>query len=121
MTTAPQQFSMFESNPTPEKAAETRRDKGIKRGLTHAEQEKLGWTLLALQSLGHFLGERGDIPFLAEIFRVYAKQNHVPDPPDARAWGGVMRRAQKEGLISSCGAERALTSNCSFKVLWKKR
>ena len=108
------QTSLFEQ-------AEQRRDRGIKRGLTHAEQERLGWRLKALQVLGHFLSERRELPFLTEAFRMYARTKFVADPPDARAWGAVMRAAQKEGMIESCGAERALTSNLSYKVLWKRK
>ena len=115
------QADLFSPTPNPVQVAETRRDKGIQRGLTHAEQERLGWKLLALQALGRFLGERGDIPFLAEVFRIYARKNHVPDPPDARAWGAVMTAAKKEGMVESCGYAPALTSNLSPKVLWKRK
>jgi hypothetical protein len=99
-----------------------RRDDGIQRALDHAEQENRNWRESALLLLETFLLERGGIPFLAEAFRVYAKRSkRVPDPPDARAWGAVMTAAKKSGMIVACGAERALTSNLSFKVLWRKK
>lgn len=115
------QTDLFIPTPTPDQVAIRRRDRGIERALTHAEQERRNWLNLGLQAMNRFLGVRGNLPFLAEAFRVYAKQNHVPDPPDARAWGGVMTAAKREKLIESCGAERALTSNLSYKVLWKKK
>ena len=114
MSASPSQREMFQ--------AETRRDSGIQSAIDHAEEVKKGWRRDALAVLEKFLGQRGSVEFLTEAFRVYAKQSGlIADPPDPRAWGGVMVAAKHVGLIESCGAERALTSNLSFKVLWRKK
>jgi hypothetical protein len=120
MSANPHQAEMF--GPEAHQEAVERRDDGIARALEHAEQETPDWRVGAIRALECFLRERGNLPFLAEVFRVFATSNAlVEEPPDARAWGAVMTRAKKLGLVESCGAGRAITSNLSFKVLWKKK
>ena len=40
-------------------------------------------------------------------------------PHDARAWGGVMRRAQRLGYIEACGAVPVASSRGGLKTLWR--
>src|SRR5579862_3887558 len=79
-----------------------RRDDGIARALTHAESVRMGWNMAADELLLRFLGTvQGG--FLAEQFVAYAEKGAFPPPPDARAWGGVIRRAAIAGIIRRVG------------------
>lgn len=57
--------------------------------------------------------------FLAEDVREYAQERGFADPPDARAWGVVMQRAQRERVVQSYAYAPARSSNGSPKVLWR--
>lgn len=114
-----QQAGLFEL-PTHTRV-EQRRDASIEQGMTTAQKEMANWRRLAMTALRDFLAQRGEHPFLTEAFRMFARGHGVPDPPDARTWGGVMTAAKKEKLIESVGFDRALTSNLSPKVLWKRK
>lgn len=100
-------------------AAERRRDEGIQRAAEHADNESPGWTDVALLYLKQFLVNTSG-PFLAEDVVAAAKVWGLIEPPDGRAWGHVMRRAAKLGLVVKAGYAPAKTSNCSPKVLWRK-
>jgi hypothetical protein len=102
--------------------AERRRDRGIDRALTHAELVRLGWNLSADKLLDQFLLDRTPgCQFLAEELVAYALDSDLDEPPDPRAWGGVIRRAAKLGKIVRVGYARAASSNMSPKCLWQGR
>lgn len=77
-----------------------RRDDGIKRAVTNAENNTPGWKDFALRYII-------DLPpgseFLAEDVRAIAHADGLPEPPDGRAWGGVIRKARGMGLIEHRG------------------
>ena len=61
-------------------------------------------------------------PFLAEdVVQFACRDGLCPEPPDARAWGHVMQRAKRMGLIEPCGYRAARSSNGSPKVLWRAK
>lgn len=100
-------------------AAARRRDDGICRAVEHADRESPSWSDLALTFLrGWVQGHRGEL--LAEDV-VLAARGQVPAPPDGRAWGGVLQRAARAGVIAKAGYAPAKTSNLSPKVLWRAR
>ena len=80
-----------------------------------------GWSDMAMGFLMDFLDTRTD-SFLAEEVRAYASDRGLDAPPSNRAWGGVMARASRNGLIRSVGF--ALTSNPlahnTPATLWEK-
>jgi hypothetical protein len=78
------------------------RDKGINKALTHAEQECEGWGEKAYDLIKQYLSEVST-SFMAEEIRSYAAMYDFPLPPHARAWGAVIVRAAKEGLIKKVG------------------
>jgi hypothetical protein len=88
--------------------ADIRRDDGIRRAVNHANYEVEGWADMAYEFLQRFL-LFNPLPFMAEDVRRYAEQHGVPIPPSKRAWGGVVVRASKAGIIKSCGY--GMTSN----------
>lgn len=76
-------------------------EQGMSRALTHAESVDEGWGEKAYQFVRGFAAQR--IEFRTEEVRRYAEQNGLAVPPSARAWGGIIGRAVKSGLITSVG------------------
>lgn len=55
--------------------------------------------------------------------QVRAAYEDLPEPPDRRAWGAVVRKAQKEGLIQSHGLVRSqnLTRHGMVVTMWESK
>lgn len=95
-----------------------RRRDGVKTAAEHAERELKGWQQQALEHLKKYLAGRKGAPFLAEDF-VRWVQFRIQDPPDPRAYGGVMKTAAAAKLIRKVGYAPAGSSNGSPKVQWQ--
>jgi hypothetical protein len=99
-------------------AANQRRDEGIKTARQHADRAKARWRDEAFDGFALFLTKHGG-EFLSETFVEWGR-NRLPQPPDGRAWGGIIRRAANMGLIEQIGTALASTSNRSPKPLWRR-
>lgn len=99
--------------------ARKRRDRGLERVLTHAENLSIGWNMAADVALEKYLESIVGGTFLAEQFVTFARRI-VGDPPDGRAWGGPIRRAAIAGTIKRVGYGLAASSNHSPKALWQE-
>lgn len=66
-----------------------------------ANRAHAGWSDNAFEVLKRFI-KPGAI-FKAEDVRNFADTTELPEPPDRRAWGGVLQRASKSGLIIRIG------------------
>ena len=82
--------------------ARANRDKGIQRAVDHADAVERGWSEMAFDFfvnvfLKHHKGE-----FQCEDYRASCK-GIVPDPPSLRAYGAIVVRAKKMGLIKRIG------------------
>jgi hypothetical protein len=44
---------------------------------------------------------------VCEDIRAWAEENGLPNPPDTRAWGSVMRRASDAQLVINNGVRRS--------------
>lgn len=99
-------------------AALERRDQGVERAAGHANRVESEWTGQALGMLTAFAAQHGK-PFLIEEARAYAEAHGLPDPPDARSWGAVARRAAAKNRIRKTGFAPAASSNASPKVQWE--
>ena len=101
-------------------AGERARDAGIKRAADHADDVTPKWGDTAYAFLCDWLLRR-DEPFQTCEAR-WAADGIVPDPPDARAWGHVARRAFKAGLIVAIGTAPDLDpkSHRSPCNVWRK-
>ena len=75
------------------------RDKGIERATNNAERKNPGW----ISDAYHYLEAYPHKVFMAEDVRVWAHKNGLQKPPHARAWGSVMVRGKKNGLIKERG------------------
>ncbi len=73
------------------------RDVGITKAIDNADKKHENWSDLAYEFLRGYIEQHSE--FMAEDLRA-ASTGTIPDPPSLRAWGGVIVRAVKEGLIS---------------------
>lgn len=94
-----------------------RRDAAIAQGMETAGET---WMSKASALLQMFVTLRGKDTFMAEDFVEWMKRNYpaIP-PPDPRAFGGVIQKAAREGLIERVGYAPANSSNRSPKCVWR--
>ena len=97
------------------------RDTGIYKAITHANKEHEDWYAMAYSALKDYLLMIDGRTFMCEDVREYAS-NILPDPPTNRAWGAIIVRARKDGIIKHCGFNqvsnpRAHRANAS---MWKR-
>jgi len=91
-------------------------DAGIASSAAHAEREFPSWNDQAVDYVRRYALLHSS--FLAEHVRVFAELDGFPAPPEKRAWGNVMRRAAKEGIVANGGFRAAVSSNGGPKSLW---
>lgn len=103
------------------KQAKVQRNKGIDKAVTHADEETVNWSNRAYQFLLAFLNNHNG-PFMAEEVRSYADQLDFDLPPSNRAWGSVVLKAVRSGLIERCGiqAVRNKKAHCANAALWRQ-
>ena len=91
---------------------------GAAQAEDHADRVVHGWSDKAFDAVREFVKHhRGR--FQAEDVRAWAR--HVPPAPSLRAWGNVMVRAAKTGLIRNTGETekvRNATAHCANASLW---
>ncbi len=97
------------------------RDAGIKKAVEHADEAVPGWSEKGYQLLLVFLSKHNG-PFMAEEVRSYAALIDFPLPPHARAWGGVIARAAKAGIITRVGYSKVknVKAHCANAAVWKQ-
>jgi hypothetical protein len=98
---------------THEEAA-AKRDDGMQR------VSRPDWLAEAADVFPLFLKVWPTPAFLAEDFVTWAVPRFLSEPHDRRAFGVVIMRAARAGLIRRRGYACAKTSNLSPKVLWEK-
>ena len=87
--------------------AEQNKETGMMLATEHAKDHEPDWDIRAMEELKSFIrggpGERE--PFMAEDIREWAMGSipPFPEPPGERAWGSIIRKASKEGLIVFVG------------------
>lgn len=79
--------------------SEKLRNDGIRRAVDHADQRKPLWRLRALNFLKRYPKDR----FMAEDLREWSYSAGLETPPSCRAWGWVIKEAQRQGLIDHAG------------------
>lgn len=78
------------------------RDAGIRLASENAEAKEPGWNEDAYNLLKDFIKTvTGD--FLCEDFRSYCEAHNFKTPPSLRAYGGIIMKASKDGLIRRVG------------------
>lgn len=96
--------------------ARLNRDRGMKRAARGAESKSPGWNEKALAAVHAFALSHTE-PFLAEQIRASMDWADV----DARAFGPVMKEAERRGWIRRDGYAPANSSHRSPKVRWRSR
>lgn len=91
-------------------AAERARDAGIKQACDNAEDKIPSWNDIAYEYLVEKL-KTIHSPFMTEDIRAMAEAGGVPIPPSKRAWGGIIKRAQKNGLVAHAGFSQVKDEN----------
>jgi len=87
----------------PKSIAERDKENGMQAAVAHADQKVDRWSELAYEKLKAFLVATGGREFMAEDVRVWCWGGNLPEPPNKRAWGAVVRRAVTAGLIKFVG------------------
>ena len=86
----PEQLNLFEGN--------KRRDEGIAAAVENANRKDEKWSDRAFEFLERYI-QIYHGTFMTENVRVWAYAHGLLRPPSGRAWGSVMTKAQKAGLI----------------------
>ena len=89
------------------KTGEELRDRGIKKAVNHADQLTEKWSEKAYEKLklflSHEINQIQNFEFMTEQFREFCEVTFLDDPPSLRAFGGIMAKAAKVGLIERVG------------------
>jgi len=94
-----------------EKTGEELRDEGIQKAVEHADEVHESWSDKAYQFL---LDYDPQSEFMTEDLR-QASTRYLPEPPSLRAWGAVVVRAVKNGVIQRVGY-RAVSNNKAHRT-----
>jgi hypothetical protein len=92
----------------------------IQRAEDHANAVHGDWSDQAFEFLKIFLAHRRG-EFMAEDFRA-ACNEVIPEPPSLRAYGAIILRAAKSGLIRKVGMRsvKNLKAHRAFASVWRK-
>lgn len=103
------------------KQARVERNKGIEKAVMHADQQVSNWSDRAYGFLLRFLSNHNGA-FMAEEVRSYAVLMDFEMPPHNRAWGGIMLKAAKAGIIERCGIQKVKNkkAHCANAALWRQ-
>ncbi len=93
------------------------RQEAAERATAHADRENAGWGGQAYDALVSFLERRER--FMTQDYVEAAIAGGLAEPPDRRAFGSVVSRAVKAGLIVREGFE--LDRFKSPKPVWRRR
>lgn len=93
---------------------------GALRAAKHADWVEASWQAKAHGLLMRFLGGSGS--FQCQHVINYAKHHDFPAPPDDRAWGMVMLRAARQGIIYKVGYEPSISLRQHGRpcAVWRK-
>jgi len=91
---------------------------GIKKAVTHANVEVHGWSDQAYNYLLDYSKKHKE--FMVEDVRESSK-GIIPIPPSTRAWGGVVVRASRAGIIERKGFKNVknVKAHCTPATLWR--
>lgn len=84
------------------------RDRGIQTAVDHADAVEPGWSDVAFAYLRQFLADKpSGHEFTGEAVRQFAERAGIARPTDKGAWGAVMRRGARAGLMRKIGFTEA--------------
>lgn len=97
--------------------ARAARDAGMSKALRHAERIDDEWPDAALGFLYRYA--RAHEHFISEEATAEAERLGYGSPADGRAWGGVFKRAAREGIIQRAGFGISKRRHLSPTPLWR--
>lgn len=102
----------------PVNTAEYYRDRGMRKAVDHADMVTDNWSERAYNFLREYI--KTNQVFMTENVRE-ASKGMVPEPPSHRAWGAIIVRAAKEGLIRKVGYQSVMNkkAHCTPASLWQ--
>ncbi len=77
------------------------------------------WMDKAFSAVCEFANTHIGEEHLAEEIRAFAQLRGVPAIKDSRAWGPILKKAEKNEVIEHAGYAPTVSSNGSPKVLWR--
>lgn len=104
-----------------EEVANMLREDGMTRAINHACRVEPSWADRAHEFLCAYARKRHH--FQSEHVRMFAKQQGLPDPPDGRTWGTIMREGAKQGVIEATHYAPSFSpqSHARPMMVWKSR
>jgi len=99
---------------------------GLKKAdesMHHADSVVPGW-IESAEDFGRRFAKGHHKPFPSEVMQHWAENRGCPYPPDKRAWGGIMKRLQKDGIIvpyvidGKCEFVRSQYRHGTWVMLW---
>ena len=81
------------------------RDRGMQLSLFNVQSKSPDWKKLAMAALENYILNHPGEKFQTEDVRGWAYGYGLPEPPNRRAWGGVMVSAKRRGIIQFVGYE----------------
>lgn len=85
-----------------------------------ASKDDPRWTSDAMAAVSLYCTAHPAREFLTEDVRAFCAELDLADTPlNEKAWGPIMRKAAKDGLIRKVGYAQARSSNMAPKVLWR--
>jgi hypothetical protein len=101
--------------------ARQRRDDGMQRAADHADRVHRDWQTMAYEFFTNVFLKHHKGTFMAEDFRASCK-GVVPDPPSLRAFGAIITKARKNGLITRVAIKQVKNpkANCAMANVWHK-
>lgn len=92
----------------------------MKRAVDHANRVYQGWSAIATSFLMQFIHKKET--FMTEDLRA-ASEGIVPEPPHTRAWGSVVNKAARAGVIERVGfaPTKNPTAHKAPVGVWRKK
>lgn len=85
---------------SPSAVARERAELGMQRTLDLAERETPGWGAIASEFLRQYAKDNGRF---TGWMLVRSAADRIPQPPNPKAWGSVIQRAARAGIIRKVG------------------
>ena len=98
--------------------ARAKRDIGILLAVNHADNAVPDWNDVAYEFVRLFAARSKGV-FIGHDIVLASREWGLAEAPDARAWGGPIRRAVKESLIVRVGYTAAPHRHCSPVPLYR--
>lgn len=98
------------------------RDAGIHTAITNAEAQVTDWPAEAMRALHMYLLDHPSREFMTEDVREYAYNVlAVPYPPHCRAWGAIIAKAARAGLIErvAIAPVKTASSHMANASVWR--